>query len=66
VNQRIKLYYGLQYGLSVKSEYQKGTCVSFIIPARNADSSENQVSLPADISVQLPHKAIGSTGEAGL
>ena len=66
VNQRIKLYYGLQYGLSVKSEYQKGTCVSFIIPARNADSSENQVSLPADISVKLPHKAIGSTGEAGL
>jgi Predicted signal transduction protein with a C-terminal ATPase domain len=41
VNQRIKLYYGIQYGLSVKSKYQTGTCVSFIIPARKADAIEN-------------------------
>ncbi len=32
VNQRIKLYYGKQYGLSIKSEYKKGTHVSVIIP----------------------------------
>ncbi|MGI6778511.1 MAG: sensor histidine kinase [Acetivibrionales bacterium] len=32
VNQRIKLYYGKQYGLTIKSEYKKGTCVSIIIP----------------------------------
>jgi two-component system, sensor histidine kinase YesM len=66
VNQRIKLYYGMQYGLSVKSEYQSGTCVSFIIPALNGDSAENQVALPVDVSVPLPHKSMGSTGEAGL
>jgi len=33
VNQRIKLYYGKQYGLSIKSKYQKGTVVSLVIPA---------------------------------
>lgn len=32
VNQRIKLYYGKQYGLFIKSEYKKGTHVSVIIP----------------------------------
>jgi two-component system, sensor histidine kinase YesM len=44
VNQRIKLYYGKQYGLSVKSEYHTGTCVSFIIPARKDDSVESNTS----------------------
>jgi two-component system sensor histidine kinase YesM len=33
VNKRIKLYYGKQYGLSIKSEYQAGTCVALVIPA---------------------------------
>jgi len=32
VNQRIKLYYGKQYGLTIESEYTKGTHVSIIIP----------------------------------
>lgn len=32
VNQRIKLYYGKQYGLNIKSEFAKGTYVSIIIP----------------------------------
>ena len=32
VNERIKLYYGKQYGLSIESEYQKGTRVSLEIP----------------------------------
>lgn len=32
VNQRIKLYYGRHYGLTIKSEYKKGTHVSVIIP----------------------------------
>ena len=41
VNQRLRLYYGKQYGLSVKSEYHVGTCVSFTIPARMADESED-------------------------
>ena len=34
VNKRIKLYYGKQYGLSIKSEYQVGTCVAVVIPAK--------------------------------
>lgn len=32
VNQRIKLYYGEQYGLLMESEYTKGTKVSIIVP----------------------------------
>ena len=32
VNQRIKLYYGRQYGLDIKSKYTEGTHVSMIIP----------------------------------
>ena len=34
VNKRIRLYYGNQYGVSIKSNYQAGTCVSIVIPAR--------------------------------
>jgi two-component system sensor histidine kinase YesM len=32
VNRRIKLYYGKQYGLSLKSTYGVGTCVAIVIP----------------------------------
>ena len=39
VNKRIRLYYGRQYGLSVKSEYHVGTCTTLIIPARQATQS---------------------------
>jgi two-component system sensor histidine kinase YesM len=39
VNQRIKLYYGQQYGLSIHSEYLHGTRVSLIIPLQNAPVS---------------------------
>ena len=38
VNKRIRLYYGKQYGLSVKSEYHTGTCVTLVIPARRDDT----------------------------
>jgi two-component system sensor histidine kinase YesM len=34
VNNRIRLYYGKQYGLSIKSEYSTGTCVTLVIPAK--------------------------------
>jgi len=37
VNKRIRLYYGKQYGVSIQSEYQAGTCVSIVIPARQDD-----------------------------
>ena len=33
VNQRVRLYYGKQYGLSIRSEYYTGTCVTLVIPA---------------------------------
>jgi two-component system, sensor histidine kinase YesM len=45
VNHRLKLYYGMQYGLSVKSIYLSGTSVTFIIPARTADVSEDAVAV---------------------
>jgi two-component system, sensor histidine kinase YesM len=32
VNQRIKLYYGQEYGLAIESEYLHGTRVSLVIP----------------------------------
>ncbi len=34
VNKRVKLYYGEPYGLSVQSEYNAGTCVTLVIPAK--------------------------------
>jgi two-component system sensor histidine kinase YesM len=34
VNNRIRLYYGKQYGLSIQSEYSTGTCVTLVIPAK--------------------------------
>ena len=40
VNQRIKLYYGKQYGLSVHSEYSKGTQVTLVIPATKSTEYE--------------------------
>jgi two-component system sensor histidine kinase YesM len=33
VNNRIRLYYGKQYGVTIKSEYNTGTIVALIIPA---------------------------------
>jgi len=47
VNNRIRLYYGKQYGLSIKSEYTTGTCVTLVIPAKmeTIASSENFVSV---------------------
>jgi two-component system sensor histidine kinase YesM len=40
VNKRIKLYYGSQYGLSIESQYQKGTRVSMIIPIKDDSRPE--------------------------
>jgi len=34
VNNRIRLYYGKPYGLSIESEYSTGTCVTLVIPAK--------------------------------
>jgi two-component system sensor histidine kinase YesM len=45
VNQRIKLYYGRQYGLSVRSEYTTGTCVTLIIPAKRDDGTDDNSSI---------------------
>jgi two-component system sensor histidine kinase YesM len=45
VNHRLKLYYGMQYGLSLTSKYQSGTCVTFVIPAIKPDAIENERSV---------------------
>jgi two-component system sensor histidine kinase YesM len=34
VNKRIRLYYGSPYGVSIQSEYNSGTCVNLVIPAK--------------------------------
>jgi two-component system, sensor histidine kinase YesM len=62
-NQRIKLYYGKQYGLTVKSEYQTGTCVSFIIPARKDDAIENSESMPEAILGSTPINPVAFESE---
>jgi two-component system sensor histidine kinase YesM len=41
VNNRIKLYYGRAYGVSIESEYRVGTCVTIIIPARSDTAQAN-------------------------
>jgi two-component system sensor histidine kinase YesM len=40
VNKRIRLYYGKPYGLSVRSGYNTGTCVTLLIPAKKEAASE--------------------------
>jgi two-component system sensor histidine kinase YesM len=47
VNNRIRLYYGKQYGLSIQSEYAVGTRVTLVIPAKieSASQTENIVSI---------------------
>jgi two-component system, sensor histidine kinase YesM len=47
VNKRIRLYYGRPYGLSIQSEYDTGTCVTLVIPAKIETSilTEDPVSL---------------------
>jgi two-component system sensor histidine kinase YesM len=44
VNKRIKLYYGKQYGLSIKSEYQAGTRVTLVIPAKKDNTKDSSQS----------------------
>jgi len=45
VNKRIRLYYGKQYGLSVRSEYNTGTCVTLVIPAITEEPLANEVAM---------------------
>jgi len=48
VNNRIRLYYGKQYGLSIQSEYSTGTCVTLVIPAKT------ETTLRVEETQQLP------------
>ncbi len=45
VNKRIRLYYGKPYGLSVRSGYNTGTCVTLLIPAKTEAASEEENSV---------------------
>jgi two-component system, sensor histidine kinase YesM len=45
VNKRIRLYYGKDYGLSVKSEYNFGTRVTIVIPAISEATISNSKEL---------------------
>lgn len=42
VNKRIRLYYGKPYGVSVRSEYKTGTCVTLVIPAKMEAASTEE------------------------
>jgi two-component system sensor histidine kinase YesM len=39
VNKRVKLYYGRDYGLSLRSQVNVGTCATILIPARQSDAA---------------------------
>ena len=41
VNKRIRLYYGKPYGLSIESEYNVGTRVTLVIPAKLETAPQN-------------------------
>jgi len=43
VNNRIRLYYGKQYGLSLQSTYNTGTCVTLVIPAKMETAPQHEV-----------------------
>ena len=45
VNNRIGLYYGRQYGLSIHSEYNTGTRVTLVIPAKTEILPQAEVAL---------------------
>ncbi len=47
VNKRIRLYYGRQYGLSIRSEYHTGTCAALVIPAMR-DEAVDRVDVTVD------------------
>ncbi len=48
VNKRIRLYYGRQYGLSIQSAYNSGTCATLVIPAIR-DAAAEPTSVPANV-----------------
>lgn len=45
VNQRIKLYYGQAYGLTIESEYMHGASVSVVIPLQRAPAFREALAL---------------------
>jgi two-component system sensor histidine kinase YesM len=47
VNKRIRLYYGRPYGLSIRSEYNVGTCATLVIPAIQDEAADRVEAAPA-------------------
>jgi two-component system sensor histidine kinase YesM len=58
VNKRIRLYYGRQYGLSLRSEYNVGTCATLVIPAIRDEAADRVEAAPGMIDrlIQQPEK----------
>jgi two-component system sensor histidine kinase YesM len=50
VNKRIRLYYGRQYGLSIRSEYNTGTCATLVIPAVRPGTVDRTDATPHAVS----------------
>ena len=42
VNDRIKIYFGEEYGLTIKSELDEGTCVTIMMPKVTEGSDEDK------------------------
>jgi len=50
VNNRVRLYYGRTYGISIQSEYNTGTCVTLVIPAKTEIMPQiEETRLPVEI-----------------
>lgn len=43
VNERIRLYFGIQYGLHIKSELEEGTVITVTFPAQISDEGREQI-----------------------
>jgi two-component system, sensor histidine kinase YesM len=43
VNDRIKLYFGENYGIRINSEINRGTCIRIILPSINDDGGQQCV-----------------------
>ena len=47
-NNRIQLYYGREYGITIKSKENLGTCVTVTLPLDSPDKSAGSAALPKD------------------
>lgn len=56
IDERVKLYFGSQYGLTISSIYGSGTDVRIVIPAAPCSSEKPRRNLEAELKKYLPER----------